>query len=62
MYPDVVRSWGEEGRGGRGGHRGRHVAGLTPSHVISRSAHESGGEKVFQGGEIDTGGCVVSVN
>lgn len=27
------------------------MAGLTPSLVISRSAQESGGEKVSQGGE-----------
>lgn len=56
MYPDVVRSWGEEGGEDTEG----HVAGLAPSLVISRSAQESGGEEVFLGGE-DTVEAVMCV-
>lgn len=47
-------------RGGEGGHRG-HVAGLTPSLVISKSAQESGGGKGLQGGGGGTRGCVMCV-
>lgn len=52
MYPDVVKGWGEEGRGGGrregtvGEHRKYHVAGLTPPHVMSISV-----PKVVWGGD-----------